>query len=124
MIAIQCLNSLQKFPGNLLSSTFVNPDNIEEVRARTELERRGEYIELLVTEIGLLHPALIQLIKQCLHNAPNQRPSSDELLTRLQRMRVEVEGEHGRSLAKLDIMRARLQQSNKMKEGATEKVIY
>ena len=35
------------------------------------------------------------LSMQCLHNAPRERPNTDELLARLQRMKVEVEGEYG-----------------------------
>ena len=51
------------------------------------------------------HPTLIQLVKQCLHNVPDQRPSTDELLATLQRMKVEVEGKYGSSL---DMVRMRL----------------
>ena len=55
-------------------------------------------------EMGRLHPALVQLVKQCLHNVPDQRPSTDLLLTTLQRMRVEVEGAYGGSSLNVDIM--------------------
>ena len=54
-----------------------------------------------------LHPALVELVKQCLHNDPNLRPSSEELLTRLQGVRGEVEGEYGGPV-KLDMVRVRL----------------
>ena len=62
------------------------------------------------------HPALIQLVKQCLHNVPNQRPSTDELLATLQRMKVEVEGEYGGSPIKLDMVRVRLAKEVKSNE--------
>ena len=62
------------------------------------------------------HPALIQLIKQCLHNVPDQRPSTDELLATLQRMKVEVEGEYGGSPIKLNMMRVRLAKEVKLRE--------
>ena len=56
--------------------------------------------------MGRLHSALVQLVKQCLHNVPDQRPSTDVLLTTLQRMRVEVEGEYGGAV-KLDMVRVK-----------------
>ena len=99
--------TFQTFPGELLPSTFPNPDNIREVRGRTELERRGKYIEMLEAEFGRLHLPLVQLVKECLHNVPNERPTTDDLLARLQRMREEVEGEYGGPV-KLDMVRVRL----------------
>ena len=62
------------------------------------------------------HPTLIQLVRQCLHNVPNQRPSTDELLATLQRMKVEVEGEYGGSPIKLDMVRVRLAKEVKSNE--------
>ena len=53
------------------------------------------------------HPALVELVKECLNNDPDQRPTTDDLLARLQRMREEVEGEYG-GLVKLDMVRVRL----------------
>ena len=58
-------------------------------------------------EIGFRHPGLVELVKQCLHNTPRERPNTDELLARLQRMKVEVEGECGGPV-RLDIVRVRL----------------
>ena len=86
------------------------------IRGRSELERRGRYVELLESFINPLHPALVQLVKQCLHNVPRQRPSTDELLATLQRMKVEVEGEYGGSPIKLDMVRVRLSKEVKLKD--------
>lgn len=97
----------QKFPGDLLSSTFPNPDNLEDVRGRTEVRRRDKYIEMMESRISN-YPALVQLVKQTLHNVPDQRPNADELLTTLQRMKVEVEGEYGGSPIRVDMVRVRL----------------
>ena len=83
---------------------------------RTEVERRGEYIELLEKEIGNHHPALVQLVKQCLHNTPSRRPATDEVLNQLQRLKVEVEGVYGGNLVKLDIGRVLLAKDIKMKD--------
>ena len=67
------------------------------------------------------HPALVELVKQCLHNVPEERPSTDELLARLQRMREEVEGEYGGQV-KLDMVRVRLAKEVKIKDRKIEKL--
>ena len=71
----------------------------------------------------------MELIKQSLHNIPEKRPSTDELLTRLQRMRSEMEGAQGGSPMNLDIMvRVRMAKEMKMKdrqiEELTEQKVY
>ena len=101
---ITCMHCFQIFPGNLLPSTYYDQDTI---RARTEVERREKYIALLDAHIGAAATlALAHLIKQCLRNRPKQRPSTEELLTRLQGMRAKV-GEHGVPI-KVDLAMARL----------------
>ena len=65
------------------------------------------YIDLLESQISSNHSALVQLVKQCLHNDPRQRPSTDELLATLQRMKVEVEGQYGIQI-RLDMEKLRL----------------
>ena len=65
------------------------------------------YIDLLESQISSNHSALVQLVKQCLHNDPRQRPSTDELLATLQRMKMEVEGEYGIQI-RLDMDKLRL----------------
>ena len=71
----------QQSLGNLLSPTY--RDNT--LRARSEVERRGKYIATMETKIGSDHP-LIKLVKQCLDNEPHDRPSAQELLTRLRKL--------------------------------------
>lgn len=90
---------------------------------RTELERREQYIDLL--ELGFLssnHPDLVQLVKQCLRNAPSQRPKADALLTRLQRMKFEVERGYGGPI-QLDMVRVRLSKEVKMKDRRIEELV-
>ena len=100
----------QVFPGTLLPSTYVDPGNFETTQARSEIERRREYIDLLEAQIDHSYPDLVQLVKECLHNAPQKRPASCELFPRLQRIRMEVEvkDHYQSSLAKLEVMRQRL----------------
>ena len=66
--------------------------------------------------ISAHHPALVQLVKQCLHNVPRERPSTEALLTSLQGMRVEVEGEFGGIPIRLDMVRLRLAKEVKEKD--------
>ena len=114
--------TFQTFPGELLPSTFPNPDNIREVRGRTELERRGKYIEMLEAEFGRLHLPLVQLVKECLHNVPNERPTTDDLLARLQRMREEVEGGCGGGVVRLDLSKMKLLKEVKIKDRRIEEL--
>ena len=86
------------------------------------MERRGEYIDMLGEKFGREHPALVQLVKQCLHNVPEQRPSTDEVLGSLQSMKVEVEGVYGGSLVKLDIGKVLLAKEMKMKDKRIEEL--
>ena len=116
------INFIQVFPGNLLASTFPDPDNPGHVVGRTEVERRAEYIELLEKEIGNHYPSLVQLIKQCLHNAPEERPATDEVLNQLQRLKVEVEGVYGGNFTKLDIDKVLLAKEMKMKDRRIEEL--
>ena len=114
------------FPGSLLPSTFLNPDSPGGVQGRTELERREHYIDLLESSLRIFsssHPDLIHLVKQCLHNDPQQRPNTDELLTRLQRMKVEVEGEYGGSPIRLDMVRVKLSKEVKIKDRRIEELV-
>ena len=112
----------QKFPGDLLPCTYTNPDNPNEVRGRSELECRGKYIDLLEAKVNSDHPALVELVKECLHNAPNRRPTTDDLLARLQRMREEVEGEYGGGAVKVDLSKMRLFKEIKMKNRRLEEL--
>ena len=68
----------------------------------------------------MLYPDLVQLVKQCLQNIPDQRPSIDDLLATLQRMKVEVEGAYGGPF-KLDMVRVRL--AKEVKELTQQQVI-
>ena len=85
------------------------------------MERRGEDISLLESRSAL--PALVGLIKQCLHNDPQQRPNTEDLLTRLQGMKVEVEGEYGNSHPiRLDLVRMRLAKEARRKDRRIEEL--
>ena len=54
-----------------------------ELRARSEVDRRKEFVKD-AEKLLLNNRSLLELIKQCLHNNPEERPFTEELLTRLQ----------------------------------------
>ena len=53
-----------------------------------------DYIQPLRDQLGEQHP-LLQLVCQCLHNTPAQRPSAEELLQQLEAVRPQVERAYG-----------------------------
>ena len=85
------------------------------------MERRERYIAILESEQLRSGPALVELVKQCLHNAPQQRPSTEEVLALLQGMRAEVEGEYGGPV-RLDMVRVRLAKEGKRKDRSLEEL--
>ena len=48
-------------------------------------------MECLEATCGRSCPTLVELVRQCLHNTPERRPSSKDLLSRLCAVRREVE---------------------------------
>ena len=74
----------------------MDPENHERLLARSEVERRQNYVEQLENKFpsGEQH-AFVQLIRRCLHNDNNLRPTSEELLTTLEALRADIEGSYG-----------------------------
>ena len=70
-------------------------------------------------EIGLLHPSLVQLTKDCLHNMPHQRPHTEDVLARLQVIQM---GGVGENFVSLDMVRVRLTKDLKLKERRIEEL--
>ena len=68
----------QVFPQELLPHNTCNPHN-GTLDPCTEVERRGVYMEILYGELGKEHP-IAKLVRQCLSNAPQKRPSAMEAL--------------------------------------------
>ncbi len=83
------------FPGELLSSTYPNPSNPDQLIARSEVDRHQTYTATLETTCGASHPVLPDLVRQCLHNTPERRPSSQDLQARLRCVKSDVEGIYG-----------------------------
>ena len=93
------------FPGNLLQHNYADPENPDRLVGRSEVERRGEYFDQLEDLLpGGRKDAFIQLTKNCLQNAPSQRPTAEQLVTALEEMKADIEGPYG-ELAKVDAVR-------------------
>lgn len=111
---------LQAFPGNLLPCTYQNSDNV--VCGRTEVERRKEHTDIMEAEFGRLHQDLVLLVKQCLHNAPEKRPSTDELLSGVKKARNSVEGKYGCPV-KLDMEKVKLAKEIRIKDQKIDQLM-
>ena len=96
--------SPQVFPGTLHPHNYTDPDNPGRLLGRSEVERRADYIQPLREQLGEQHP-LLQLVCQCLHNTPAQRPSAEELLQQLEAMRPQIERTYGRQQVKVEMAR-------------------
>ena len=59
-----------ELPNRILPPTYT--DESKGLCARTELERRAEYMEIIYSQLGQEHP-LVQLITKCLNNQPESR---------------------------------------------------
>ena len=94
----------QKFPDTLLPPTYPDSDNPGHLLARSEVERRTDYIQLLYEQLGKQH-LLSQLVSQCLHNIPAQRPSAEDLLQQLETVRSQIEEAYGSQHVNVEIAR-------------------
>ena len=100
MAYLHCPHFTQIFPGDLLEPTYADPNNPEQLIARSEIERRGRFLEQLERE----QHYCTQLIKDCLHNLPSRRPTAEQLLATLEGMRADIEGPCG-AVARADAVR-------------------
>ena len=97
---------MQVFPCDLLEHNYPDPENPDRLTGRTEVERRGQYFESLEQTVlcGRQHQPLVQLIKDCLHNTPSRRPSTEQLLQALEEMKATIEGPYG-EFTKMDAVK-------------------
>ena len=70
-----------EFPKDLLPATYAGAEGL---MARSEVERRQQYMNMLNVMLPLPNHHMYQLIEQCLKNEPCKRPSATELLFWLQ----------------------------------------
>ena len=119
----------QKFPGDLLEPTYMDPEVRGSLLARSEVERRQQYIEQLDYQLprsqsGEQHPFVL-LVKRCLQNEPPERPTAEQVVTSLEEMKADIEGPYG-DVARADavrqvvIMRALRKRDTEMREKTDE----
>ena len=109
----------QVFPSTFLPHTYPDPDNPGRLLGRLEVERRTDYIQPLREQLGEQHP-LLQLVCQCLHNTPGQRPSAEELLQQLEAARPQIEVMFGRQQVKVEMARLKLAMTSAFKTKEAE----
>ena len=94
----------QEFPCDLLPHTYADPTHASRLLGRSEVERRSVYMEKLEAQLSQSYPGVVQLVRHCLNNAPNQRPSSGEVLSNVSEVKMEVDRVYGGGvLNQLDI---------------------
>ena len=90
----------QVFPCDLLAPTYRDGHRLT---ARTELERREQYMRIIYGQLRENHP-LIQIIERCL-DFPENRPSIRDVLYLLEQAKAEDRNDQI-DMSKLDLMRA------------------
>lgn len=87
--------AIQLFPIELKTPTYY--DHQGGLRARTEVDRRRRYIDIMHSNLGHDH-CLVALIERCLHNNPKERPSANRLVSELGQMLGEIGGPSRRTI--------------------------
>ena len=90
----------QTFPEKLLAPTFT--DTTRKLSARSELERRNVYFIQIKRQLRPKHP-LLAMIKNCLENAPQDRPQIRHVMQLLEQATTETPGNYV-NMSKLDLM--------------------
>ena len=88
-----------------MEPTYSDPDNQENLLARSEVERRQVYIDQLDRKLpDYGHHPFVQLVKCCLKNTASQRPTAEGVLRSLEEMKPVIDGPCG-EVARADAVR-------------------
>ena len=88
---------MQVFPCALLEPNYPDPNNPRQLKARSEVDRRGNYFERLERQLhqeSAGYP-LVGVIKQCLENMQEDRPTAEQLVRILEGLKGDIEGPCG-----------------------------
>ena len=97
-----------------MKPTYQDP-RTKEIKGRSELERQGQYIDILHQKFPQRDP-LVVLIKGCLEYEPVQRPTARQALERLGEMRAAVRDPYS------DLNRLQLEKSLTEKEAEVQQL--
>ena len=86
---VALFTATQVFPKDLKAPTYFDLET-NMVKARTELERRSEYIDILRTQYSEKNHPLVSLIQLCLHNNVAKRPTARQALERIGEMKTGI----------------------------------
>lgn len=64
-------------------------------KRRSEVERRQKYFAKLDLVFKADYPMLVKTVRECLGDKPDERPSSSSLLSKLEDLKVQIEGKYG-----------------------------
>ena len=111
----------QVFPGDLLEHNYPAPNNPRQLLGRSEVDRRGNYVERLEKKLqeSAGYP-LVGVVKQCLDNIPEERPTAEQLVRVLEGLKGDIEGPCGK-LATVDAVR-QVKTAMALSEKSKEKV--
>ena len=88
----------QVFPGDLLEHNYPDPNNPRQLLGCSEVDRRGNYFECLERQLhqeSAGYP-LVGVVKQCLENIPEERPTAEQLVRVLEGLKGDIEGPCGK----------------------------
>ena len=106
--------TVQTSPSSLLEPTYTDKES-GTLQARTELERRIEYMQAIYAQFPQGHP-LIELIQRCLNNLPALRPNISDVLLLIEQARAACEGHPEDSMTRLELIQSlQSQQSNEVR---------
>jgi len=83
------------------------------------MERQINYIQLLHGQLGEQH-SIVQVVHQCLQNAPVRQPSAEELMQHLEAVGAQIEGPYGSQLVKVDVVKVGMVKALKEKDTEIE----
>ncbi len=99
-------------------ATPSDPHNPGRLIGRTEVERREVYMEMLKDQLLKSHPILVEMVTNCLHDAPQTRPTAEQLLDTLTPVQEAMENIHGGNLGRtLNIANVLHMKETKEKNG-------
>ncbi len=81
-------------------TTRSDPHNPCRLIGRSEVERREVFMNNLKDQLLKSHPILVEMVTNCLHNPPQERPTAEQLLETLTPVQDAMENIQGGNLGR------------------------